>query len=353
MRRRRAHTVAMNILILGGTRNIGHFLTHRLVADGHRVAVLNRGRTPDELPVSVERLVADRTERSQLEQVLRGRTFDVVVDNALYKASEAEMSIELLRGRAGRYIFLSTGQVYLVREGLQRPFKESDYLGRVMPAPKAGSYGLEEWSYGMDKRRVEDAMASAWEMHRFPFTSLRLPMVNSERDHFFRLYNYVLRLKDGSPILAPETPNYALRHVYGQDVVEAIIRLIETGIGIGKAYNISQDETVGLEEFLEIVAGLLGVEARIERLPFKKLEAQGFLPDCSPFSERWMSELDNTVSKQEFSMVYTPLTEYLEKLVRHYTTNPPPKTASYRRRRAETAFLEFARQAAAETTAAE
>ncbi|MBL8134615.1 MAG: hypothetical protein JNL42_22335, partial [Anaerolineae bacterium] len=80
-------------------------------------------------------------------------------------------------------------------------------------------------------------------------------------------------------------------------------------------------------------------------------EAQGFLPDCSPFSERWMSELDNTLSKQEFGMVYTPLNEYLEALVRHYTTNPPPRTASYRRRRAEIAFLEFARQEAAETPA--
>lgn len=341
----------MNILIFGGTRNIGHFLTHRLVADGHRVTVLNRGRTQDNLPVSVERLVADRTERTQLERILRGRTFDVVVDNALYKAAEAETVIDLMRGRVKRYFFLSTGQVYLVREGLQRPFKEGDYAGRVMPAPKAGSYGLEEWSYGMDKRRVEDAMASAWETHRFPYTSLRLPMVNSERDHFFRLYNYILRLKDGDPILAPETPNFALRHVYAMDVVTAIIRLIDKGIGIGKAYNISQDETVSLEQFLDLVAGFLGVEAKIARLPFKKLEAQGFLPDCSPFSERWMSELDNTLSKQEFGMVYTPLNEYLEGLIRHYTTNPPPKTASYRRRRAEIAFLEFSRQEAAETGA--
>lgn len=334
----------MNILIIGGTRNLGHFLTHALVNIGHRVTVLNRGRTPDELPATVERLQADRAERGQLDKALKGRTFDVVVDNALYKGSEAETITELLRGRTGRYFFLSTGQVYLVREGIQRPFKEKDYEGRLMPAPKVGSFGHEEWLYGMDKRRVEDAMSAAWETFRFPYTSLRLPMVNSERDHFFRLYNYILRLKDGSPILAPETPNYPLRHVYGGDVVNAILKLIDTGVGVGKAYNISQDETVTLEEFLDIVAGAMGVESQIARIPFMKLEAQGFLPNCSPFSERWMSELDNTLSKQEFGMTYTPLAEYLGKLVQYYKVNPPPKTASYRRRRAEISFLEFYKQ---------
>ncbi len=330
----------MNILVIGGTRNVGHFLVHALVERGDRVAVLNRGLTPDELPASIERLTADRTERAALEKVLRGRTFDAVIDNALYKGAEAEAAIDLMRGRTGRYIFLSSGQVYLVREGAPRPSQESDYAGRLMPAPKPDSYNYEEWQYGVDKRRVEDAMMSAWEAFRFPYTALRLPMVNSERDHFLRLYNYILRLKDGSPILAPETPNHPLRHVYAADVVTAIIRLLESGAGIGAAYNIAQDETVTLDEFLVMLGGLLDVEARIVRIPYSKLEAQGFLPDCSPFSERWMSELDNALSKRAFGMTYTPLPAALARLVAHYRAHPPRKPASYLRRRAEITYLE-------------
>ena len=85
------------------------------------------------------------------------------------------------------------------------------------------------------------------EKQKFPYTSLRLPMVNSERDHFHRLYNYILRLKDGGPILAPSTPNYPLRHVYADDVLSARRNsgLIESGKGKGETYNISQDETFG------------------------------------------------------------------------------------------------------------
>jgi nucleoside-diphosphate-sugar epimerase len=330
----------MNILIIGGTRNVGHFLAHELVNDGHHVSVLNRGKTPDALPESVERLHADRTQSAQLEKALSGRTFDVVVDNALYKGPEAEAIVKLLNGRVGHYIFLSTGQIYLVREGVERPFSEDDYDGRVMPAPKANTYGYEEWLYGVDKRQVEDTIAAAWEKSQFPYTSLRIPMVNSERDHFHRLYGYILRLQDGGPILVPETPDYALRHIYAGDVVKAIMLLINSGKGKGQVYNISQDETTSLKDFLGILGDVLHTQVPIVTIRRSLLEANGFLPDCSPFSDRWMSELTNERSKSELGMTYTPLREYLGKIVAYYDTNPPPKPAGYRRRKAEITFAE-------------
>jgi nucleoside-diphosphate-sugar epimerase len=331
----------MHILVIGGTRNIGYYLTHALLEQGHRVTILNRGVTPDSLPESVERLRADRSDAVQLQLALGGRDFDVVVDNTIYKGAEAESIVKILSGRTGHYIFLSTGQVYLVREGVERPFSESAYEGRVMPAPKANTYSYEEWLYGMDKRRVEDTLAAAQAAHGFPYTSLRLPMVNGERDHFNRFYGYVLRLKDGGPLLVPETPDYRLRHIYSGDVVQAILRVIARGASRTHAYNISQDETVSLAEFLGMVGRLLNIQPRLVRVRRGLLEANGFLPDCSPFSERWMSELTNDLSKAELGMKYTPLANYLARLVEHYEKNPPKLPASYRRRQAEISFAEY------------
>ncbi|HYO87779.1 MAG TPA: NAD-dependent epimerase/dehydratase family protein, partial [Candidatus Limnocylindrales bacterium] len=233
----------MNLLIIGGTRNLGHFMVHDLLGRGHRVTVLNRGLTRDELPEQVERLRADRTEPAQLERTLKGRIFDAVIDNAIYKRAEAEAIVRLFKGRTGHYIALSSGQVYLVRENVERPFSEDQYEGRVMPAPKPNTYGYEEWLYGMDKRAVEDTLLEAHARDGFPATTLRLPMVSSERDHFFRLYAYILRLQDGGPILAPSTPNYRLRHIYAGDVVRAVRKIVEESLARGKAYNISQEET--------------------------------------------------------------------------------------------------------------
>jgi nucleoside-diphosphate-sugar epimerase len=325
----------MNILIIGGTRNIGHFLANELLAAGHHVTVLNRGITLDNLPESVERLRADRTQPAQLEKALAGRSFDVVVDTALYKGTEAEAIVRLLSARAGHYIFLSSGQVYLVRENLARPFSEDDYDGLLMPAPKLNTYGYEEWLYGIDKRHAEDTFAAAKD---FPYTTLRIPMVNGERDHFHRLYGYILRLKDGGPILVPETPDYPLRHIYTHDVVKAIMILINTGKGKRRVYNISQDETVSLKEFLNLMGDILHTEAQMIPIKRSLLEANGFLPDCSPFSDRWMSELTNQRSKTELGMTYTPLREYLGKIVAYYESHPPRKPAGYRRRKAEITF---------------
>lgn len=326
------------ILIIGGTRNLGHQLTLELLRLGHRVTIFNRGKTRDELPPEVERLHGDRSDPAQLESALNGRTFDAVVDNAIYKEDEAHAVARILQGKTNHYLFLSSGQVYLVREGLSRPFVERDYAGPVMPAPRPESYDYNEWLYGVDKRRVEDALIRAWEKSGFPFTCLRIPMVNSERDHFSRLYGYFLRLRDGGPLLIPDQPDLPLRHIYGKDVVQALVNLIDSGRGKGKAYNISQEETLSHEAFINLLAELMHTQADIRRIKRADLDANGFLPDCAPFGERWMSELDNTRSKQELGMVYSPLREYLVALVSHYNNQPPPKPASYQRRQAEIQF---------------
>ncbi len=325
----------MNILIIGGTRNLGHFLAERILADGHKLTILNRGVTRDDLPDGIARLRCDRTNSQQLRRALGGRTFDVVIDNVVYKEAEAESIVDILQGKVGHYIFMSTGQVYLVRDNLPRPFKESDYDGELMPPPTENTYDYEEWLYGIDKRKAENVFANAFAQHNFPYTALRMPMVNSERDNFNRLYNYMLRIKDGGPILVPDKPDHALRHVYTADVVNVVSHLINTGAGKGKAYNISQDETVTIDEFLDMLGKLMGLETNIRRVERSLLEANGFMPECSPFSEMWMSELDNTISKTELGATYTPLREYMAKIVTYYTENPPKQPAGYKRRKAE------------------
>ncbi len=329
----------MDILIIGGTRNIGYFLAQHLLDEGHRLTILNRGVTRDELPVDLPRLHADRTDLQQMRRALEGRKFDAVVDMTMFKEQEAEDIVQILDGQVGHYIFVSTGQVYLIRAGLTRPFTETDYETPIVEAPEIHTYDYEEWLYGQGKSKAEDVFARAHKASGFPYTSLRLPMVNSERDGFNRLYGYVLRLRDGGPILVPDTPDYPLRHIYSHDVVSAISTLINTGKGKGRAYNISQDETLTLDEFLDILGDVLGITPHIQRVERSVLEANGFLPDCSPYSDLWMSELDNSRSKAEFGMEYTPVRTYLEKIVAYYDQYDIPAPVSYRRRHAEKMLL--------------
>jgi nucleoside-diphosphate-sugar epimerase len=326
----------MRSLIIGGTRNLGPSIVHALLQRGHQVTVFNRGQTRDNLPEEVERLRGDRTDPEQLKSALGGREFDLVVDTTLYTGAEAEAAVELFAGHVGRYIFLSTGQVYLVRTGVKRPFKEEDYLGPVMDEPsKSDVSDYENWLYGHDKRAAEDVFARAWTEHKFPFTSLRLPMVNSERDHYDRIYGYYLRLQDGGPILIPEGDGLPVRHVYGDDVVRAIGLLAENELCKGRAYNIVQDETLSLTQFLELLAGLIHRPVKIVRIPREQLTREGLLPHCSPFSGLWMSSLENARSKAELNMEYTPVSNYVKKLVSYFQAVPARQIEGYAERRRE------------------
>jgi nucleoside-diphosphate-sugar epimerase len=330
----------MRVLIIGGTRNLGPSIIRAFLEDGHQVTIFHRGHTLFDAPREVEVLQGDRTVRADCERLLGGRDFDVAIDTTLYNGRDAEIAIDVLKGRVGQYIFISTGQVYLVRIGPTRPFREEDYDGPVMPEPaKENHLDHPNWVYGVEKRAAEDLLAEAYAKHCFPFTSLRLPMVNSERDHYHRLQNYLLRMWDGGPLLIPDGHGLPLRHIYGEDVVRAIQLCAGVRKTIGRAYNISQDETLSLREFLELTAELAGSKLHLAPFPRHLLDSARLLPQCSPFSDPWMSSLNSQRSIAELGMTYTPVRTYLKALVEYCREHRGGVPPGYEQRQRE---LEFA-----------
>jgi nucleoside-diphosphate-sugar epimerase len=326
----------VDVLVIGGTRNLGPGLVERLVQAGDRVTVFNRGVTPAALPPGVERVFGDRGDAEQLRRALGTRDFDAVVDTTLYTGGEARTAVRVFGGRVGHYVVLSTGQVYLVGDPVPpRPFREEDYDRPVMPEPPADGPDHEAWTYGAWKRDAEDVFRAAHASSGFPFTALRLPMVNGERDHYGRIHGYLLRLLDGGPIVLPDDAGLPVRHVYAGDVVGAIDRVIRSGLGKGRAFNVGQDETQTVEEFLAMLAGIAGRELRIARVPRHVLEREGLIRACSPFSSRWMSSLDNRRGKQELGLRYTPVAEYVRRIVTHYLDAAPPAPHGYALRQEE------------------
>jgi nucleoside-diphosphate-sugar epimerase len=310
------------VLILGGTRNLGHFTALELLAAGHDVTVLNRGVTKDELPSAVERIRADRHEPKSMRSALGSRSFDLVLDTTTYTGEEARNVIELFDGRVGRYVFISSGQVYLVRMGLVIPFRETDYEGPIMDDPVEPAERAE-WLYGIGKRDAEASFANAWSAKQFPVTTLRLPMVASERDHYGRIQAYLARLDDGGPLLVPHGKVSELRHVYVADVATLMCGLVTSPVGIGSAYNISSGESTQLEDFLQLLARLANRKLEVIVVdPFQLIRAE-LLPHCSPFSSDWMSSLDNSRSLDELKEVgitYTPPEDYLPQIIADYET---------------------------------
>lgn len=325
----------MNVLVIGGNRFMGRALVWRLLHAQHRVTVLNRGNLTDPFGDRVERIRVDRS-TEDFELRLAGTAFDRVVDFAGFTADDATRAVRAFAGRTGHYVFVSTGQVYLVREGCPRPSREDDYAGAVMAAPPTPD-DHEDWAYGIGKRAAEDVLAAAPEL---PSTRLRIPMVNGEDDPKRRVESYVWRLLDGGPLAIPRAGAIA-RHVYSGAVVGAIERLIAEPPPPGQAFNLAQREQVAVRELVERIARGCGARPALVEFPPEAMEDAGVaVRAASPYSSRWMSLLDPGRAIDALGFDHPPLDVYLASILASlhaaWPAVPPP---GYAQRGAELALL--------------
>jgi nucleoside-diphosphate-sugar epimerase len=332
----------MHVLVIGGNRFVGRLLAWRLLARGDRVTLLNRGSIPDPFGDRVERLRGDRTR--DLEPLLAGRSFDAVVDLAAFTGEDGRRATELLAGRTRHLVMVSTGQVYLVREGCvarglrrplpdqqswseplpacPRPSREEDYDGPVMPRP-ADPADLGDWEYGIGKRACEDALVAAARAG-FPSTRVRIPMVNGELDYFRRIEGYLWRLVDGGPVLVPDGGGQPCRHVYGGEVARFLADILLREDTFGQAYNVAQEEAPTLLELLERLRALLGSRADLVAIPSERLVGAGLAPSAvSPFSDRWMSFVDPGRAARELGFRHATLDRGLSSVVACFLAHPP------------------------------
>jgi nucleoside-diphosphate-sugar epimerase len=324
----------VHVLVVGGTRFVGSLLAWRLVARGDRVTLLNRGTLPDPFGGRVERLRGDRT-TGDLERLLQGRRFDAVVDLAAYQGPDVERVATLLGERAGHYLLVSSGQVYLVRQGAPRPAREEDYAGPIVPEP-AGEPDLGEWRYGVGKRDCEDALAAAHARDGFPGTSVRIPMVNGERDYFRRIERYLWRLLDGGPVLLPGGGAERARHVYGGEVARFLAGLLGRPETFGRAYNLAQEEAPTVAELVERLRAITGSRSALVPVQPARLAAAGLDPMAlSPFSTPWMSFLDPSRARAELGFRHAPLDACLGAIVASFLAHPPAAAPPGLERRAD------------------
>ncbi|MBI5070761.1 MAG: NAD-dependent epimerase/dehydratase family protein [Deltaproteobacteria bacterium] len=332
----------MHVLLIGGNRFVGRLLAWRLLAGGHRVTLLNRGNVADPFGERVERLRADRA-GPDFERLLEGRSFDAVVDLAAYTGEDGRRAAALLEGRTRHYLMVSTGQVYLVREGCphpaREPAREEYYDGPVMARPEDPAE-RDDWEYGVGKRACEDALAAA---RGFPATRVRIPMVNGPLDYFRRIERYLWRLADGGPVILPGGGAHRVRHVDGSEVARFLASILLREDTFGRAYNLAQEETPTLRELVEALGRLLGSGAAIAEPPAERVRAAGLDPAVlSPFHDRWMSFLDPGRARDELGFRHAPLEHCLAAVVSSFTCHTRADRPPGCERRAEERALALA-----------
>ena len=213
----------LRILILGGTGFIGPYQVRYAVERGHTVSVFNRGRRQADLPDGVEHLQGDRN--GQLD-ALRGRKWDVVIDNPTTLPVWVRDAASLLRESADRYIFVSTISVYAdtSRPGMDETSAVARYEGADAMAETQDSVRQNPQLYGQLKALSEQE-AEKW----FPGRTaiVRPGLIVGPGDPTDRFTYWPVRVAQGGEVLAPGTPADPVQIIDARDLSQWIIRLAE------------------------------------------------------------------------------------------------------------------------------
>ncbi len=253
------------ILILGGTGFTGPHQVRYALERGHTVSVFNRGRTnPGILPDGVEQLIGDRN--GQLD-ALRGRHWDVVIDNPTTLPRWVRDAGAVLKDSVQQYIFISTISVYASND---EPNADESAATIVLEDPTTEDRAF----YGGLKALSEKETARI-----FPgrATIIRPGLIVGPGDNTDRFTYWPTRIRRGGEILAPGTVHDPAQVIDARDLAEFTIRMAENGtMGTFNATGPAAPYTIG--EMLYGIRGVTTTPTKFVWVPADFLAAQEVRP---------------------------------------------------------------------------
>lgn len=262
----------LRLLILGGTGFIGPYQVRYAVERGHRVTVFNRGRRQTDLPEGVEHLQGDRN--GDLVS-LRGREWDVVIDNPTTLPVWVRDAASLLKDSAGQYVFISTISVYAdtSRPGMDETTPLARYEGADPMAETVETLGGSRGQLYGPLKALSEQEAERW----FPgrTTVIRPGLIVGPGDPTDRFTYWPVRVARGGEVLAPGTPRDPVQVIDARDLAEWTIRMAEqnaTGI-----YN-ATGRAMEIGRMLESMRPLAETPVTFTFADADFLEAQGVRP---------------------------------------------------------------------------
>lgn len=226
----------MRILVIGGTRFIGVYLTELLMKAGHEVVLFNRGNHA--APAGVGQIIGDRTNSTQLQEKLAPESFDVVFDNNGRELTDTQPLAEIFQGRVKHFVYMSSAGVYLKSD--QMPHLEGDAVD-----PKSRHQGKHETEAYLKQLGI-------------PFTSIRPTYIYGPQNYNPLESWFFDRIVRDRPIPIPGNGLHITQLGHVKDLAQAMSQVIGNSQAIRQIYNISGDRFVtfdGLARACAVAAG--------------------------------------------------------------------------------------------------
>ncbi|MDJ0569696.1 MAG: NAD-dependent epimerase/dehydratase family protein [Pleurocapsa sp. MO_192.B19] len=227
----------MRILMMGGTRFIGVYLTKVLVEQGHEVVLFNRGNHP--APVEgVSQIQGDRKDADQLKEKLSGESFEAIFDNNGRELSDTQPLVEIFKDKVKHFVYVSSAGVYL--KSAQMPHREGDAVD-----PNSRHKG---------KHHTEAYLAKSG----IPWTSIRPVYIYGPENYNDLEAWFFDRIVRDRPLPIPGNGMYITQFGHIQDLAVAMAKILGNQTAIGKIYNISGDRYVTFNGLAMACASAVG-----------------------------------------------------------------------------------------------
>lgn len=281
----------MKILVTGGAGFIGSHLAERLVADGHGVSVLDnlstgsldnlgalKGRAGFECVIGSVRDASLVHELVQASDVTFHLAAAVGVNLILDKPSLSihtningtENVLHAASSQKKLVIIASTSEVY--GKSQKTPFSENDDL-------VLGSTANLRWSYACAKA-LDECLALAYSQEK-KLSAIIARLFNTtgprQTGHYgMVLPRFVNQALKGEPITVYGTGEQSRCFAHVADVVESLVRLMNTPGAMGEVFNVGNDQEISIDELARKVKELTSSASPIRRLPYTEAYGAGF-----------------------------------------------------------------------------
>lgn len=286
-------------LVTGGAGFIGSHLTESLLARGYRVTVVDnestgsfdnlaavrecgrlvcrRGSASD--PALVESLLDDVDEVYHLAasvgvQLVANQPIYTIENNILPAACLLKALLHRHQsGRAVKFVLASSSEVYGKNPKLQWTEDEDLVLG---PTDRS------RWSYGAAKAIDEFLTLAYFREHGLPVVVGRFFNVVGPRQtgaYGMVLPRMVEAALAGGPILVHDDGLQTRCFAHVQDVVEAVLALMQTESAVGRVFNIGSDQPIAIVDLARRVAEIACPAAKIAFQSYAEAYSADF-EDC-------------------------------------------------------------------------
>ena len=316
----------LKILILGGTRFIGLHMTAVAKQRGHTLTFFNRGKTKTDRFPEVERIKGDRN--GEIDG-LKGRQWDVVIDDSGYVPRHARLTAELLAPSVKQYVFVSSISVY---PNFSEPRDETSAVGKLADETIEKVDGD---TYGPLKALCEQAVEKALPGRT---TIIRPGLIVGPEDNTDRFTYWPARAARGGEFIAPGAPSDPFQIIDVRDLAAFTINAVENNF-TGKYNLVSNVNEFRFGELTDACVAAARKQARPAEQPRATYLPTDFLEEqkVEPWSEMpvWLpakgdeAAFAGTSNKAARSrgLRITPLRKTVEDTLAWHLTRPEEERA--------------------------